>query len=209
MSLYRNRYQIGLAILVLVLFVWAQNAVAAKFFVYQLPDGSRVISDRPIHKSTHKLVTSSRKAEGTGQVAAKRYKKRPKKLDKWDGLIVNVAQRHSVDIALIKAVIHTESYFDPKAESKAGAQGLMQLMPRTAQMYGVYNRKDPTANLEAGVKHLRYLLKKYPKDIKLALAAYNAGETAVYFYNGVPPYKETRNYVRKVLHYREFYRNVY
>lgn len=207
--LYRNRYQIGLALFVLILFIWAQNAVAAKFFVYQLPDGSRVISDRPIYKTTHKLVTKSRKAEGTGQLAAKRYKKRPQKLDKWDSLIVEVAQRNSVDVALVKAVIHTESYFDHRARSHAGAEGLMQLMPKTARKYGVYNRYDPMANLEAGVKHLRYLLKKYPKDIKRALAAYNAGETAVYYYNGVPPYRETRNYVRKVLHYREFYRNVY
>jgi len=188
----------------------SQQALAAKFFVYQLPDGTRVISNRPIHKTTHKLVSSSRKVEGTGQLAAKRYKKRPKPLDKYDGMIVEVAQRHSVEIALVKAVVHTESYFNHKAKSRVGASGLMQLMPATAKIYGVGARDihDPTSNLEAGVKHLRYLLKKYPRNIKYALAAYNAGEGAVYYYNGIPPYKETRNYVRKVLHYREFYRTV-
>jgi len=207
--LARSHYQIGMALFVLFLFLWAQNAMAAKFFIYQLPDGSRVISDHPIYKKTHKLVTKRRKAEGTGQIVSKRYKKRPEPLDKWDGLIHEVAQRHSVDVALVKAVIHTESYFNHKAKSRAGAQGLMQLMPKTARKYGVHNSYDPTANVEAGVKHLRYLLKKYPRNIKHALAAYNAGEGAVYYYNGIPPYKETRNYVRKVLNYREFYRQVY
>jgi len=188
--LTRSHYQFGMALLVLVLFLWAQNAMAAKFFIYELPDGSRVISDHRIYKKTHKLISKHRKAEGTGQLVSKRYKKRPVSLNKWDGLINEVAQRHH------------------KAKSHAGAQGLMQLMPKTARQYGVYDSYDPTANVEAGVKHLRYLLKKYPKNIKLALAAYNAGEGAVYYYNGVPPYKETRNYVRKVLNYHEFYRQI-
>jgi len=197
-------------LLACLLFAGSQQVLAAKYFVYQLPDGSRLISNHPIHKTTHKLVSSSRKVEGTGQLAAKRYKKRPKPLNKFDGLIVEVSQRHSVEVALVKAVIHTESYFNHKAKSRVGAAGLMQLMPATAKIYGVGSRdiNDPTSNLEAGVKHLRYLLKKYPRNIKYALAAYNAGETAVYYYNGIPPYKETRNYVRKVLHYREFYRTV-
>ena len=204
-----KRYQLGLTMVVVLLVIATQQVFAAKFFVYQLPDGSRVISDRPIHKATHKLVTSRRKLEGTGQIAAKRYQQKPKPLYKYDDLIVEVAQRHSVDVALVKAVIHTESYFNHKAKSHAGASGLMQLMPKTAAKYGVYDVYDPTANLEAGVKHLRYLMRKYPNNLKHALAAYNAGEGAVYYYNGIPPYKETQNYVRKVLHYRDFYKDVY
>ena len=206
----RVGYQSGLLLLVLVMFVPSQQVMAAKYFVYQLPDGSRVISDRPIHKSTHKLISSRRKTEGTGQLASKRYKARPKPLDKYDGLIVEVSHRHSVEVALVKAVIHAESYFNHRAKSRVGAAGLMQLMPATAKLYGVGEQElnDPTSNLEAGVKHLRYLLKKYPGNIKNALAAYNAGERAVYYYDGIPPYKETRNYVRKVLHYREFYRTL-
>ncbi|MGD8927316.1 MAG: lytic transglycosylase domain-containing protein [Thioalkalispiraceae bacterium] len=206
----RFRFQRGLLLSLVMLFAGSQPVLAAKFFVYQLPDGSRVISDRPIHKRTHKLVTSRRQVEGTGQLAAKRYKKRPKKLDKYETLIDEVAHRYSVDVALVKAVIHTESYFNNKATSHAGAAGLMQLMPATARLYGVSSRDihDPMSNLEAGVKHLRYLLKKYPGNIKYALAAYNAGEKAVYYYNGVPPYKETRNYVQKVLHYRDYYRTI-
>jgi soluble lytic murein transglycosylase-like protein len=205
-----RRLQTGLFLLLSAFFAGSHQAVAAKYFVYQLPDGSRVISDRPIYKRTHKLVTSRRKVEGTGQLAAKRYKKRPKPLDKYNSLITQVAQRHSVEVALVKAVIHTESYFNHKAKSHAGARGLMQLMPATAKLYGVTSRNihDPIANLEAGVKHLRYLLRKYPRNLKYALAAYNAGERAVYYYDGIPPYKETRNYVQKVLHYRDFYRTI-
>jgi soluble lytic murein transglycosylase-like protein len=204
------KFHSGLFILLVTLFTGNHEALAAKFFIYQLPDGSRVISDHPIHKRTHKLITSRRQIAGTGQLAAKRYKKRPKKLDKYETLIAEVAHRHSVDVALVKAVIHTESYFNNKATSHAGAAGLMQLMPATARIYGVSGRDihDPMSNLEAGVKHLRYLLKKYPGNIKYALAAYNAGEKAVYYYNGIPPYKETRNYVQKVLHYRDYYRTV-
>lgn len=205
----RSRYQIGMALLVLALFILAQSAMAARLYVYQLPDGSRMVSDRPIYKNTHKLISKSKKVEGVGQKVAERYKQRPKQLDKWDSLIQEVAQRHSVEIALVKAVIHTESYFNHKATSHAGASGLMQLMPKTAKLYGVNNAYDPTANVEAGVKHLRYLMDKYPNDIKHALAAYNAGERAVYYYNGIPPYRETRRYVQKVLNYRDFYRHTY
>ncbi len=196
---------------VMALVAWsvAVPVSAAKFFIYQLPDGSRVISDRPIYKSSHKLVTSRKKLAGTGRIASKRYKQQAKRLNKWDDLILQVAQRHSVDAALVKAVIHTESYFNPRAKSRAGARGLMQLMPKTAAKYGISNIYDPSDNVEAGVKHLRYLLKKYPRNLKYVLAAYNAGEKAVYYYNGIPPYKETQDYVQKVLHYRDYYRRHY
>lgn len=203
------RHKILPALTALLLFFVAQGAMAAKFFVYQLPDGSRVISDRPIYKTTHQLVTSRRGASGTGQLAANRYKQRPDTLDELESLISQVSHRHSMEVALVKAVIHTESYFKVKAKSRVGATGLMQLMPKTARKYGVSDIYDPAQNLEAGVKHLRYLIKKYDKNLKYALAAYNAGEKAVYFYKGVPPYEETQNYVQKVLHYRDFYKRVY
>lgn len=205
----RSRHQLVLALAIIVLFFAAQSAMAAKFFIYQLPDGSRVISDRPIHKMTHKLITSRRGAIGTGQLVANRYKRRPNSLGELEGLIRQVSNRHSVDVALVKAVIHTESYFKVRAKSRVGASGLMQLMPKTARKYGVRDIYNPEENLEAGVKHLRYLLKKYKNNLKVALAAYNAGERAVHYYSGVPPYKETQNYVQKVLHYRDYYTRVY
>jgi soluble lytic murein transglycosylase-like protein len=205
----RSYYQFAPAILIVLLLLLAQSAMAARFYVYQLPDGSRMVSDHPIDKPTYKLIISRSKVEGTGQIAAKKITfSKPKHVDRWDDLIIQLAQRHKVDVALVKAVVHTESYFDYRATSHAGAEGLMQLMPQTAAKYGVHDIENPYENLDAGIQHLRYLLTKYRSNLRYALAAYNAGEKAVYYYNGVPPYKETREYVQKVLAYRDYYKRV-
>lgn len=131
-----------------------------------------------------------------------------KNRDAFDHLIRKVADREGVDRGLVKAVIHTESGFNPSALSKPGAQGLMQLMPATAQRYAVRNVFDPADNIDGGVRHLRYLLKRYRNDLSLALAAYNAGEKNVERYDGVPPFPETQDYVKRVLsRYEKLYRN--
>ena len=85
----------------------------------------------------------------------------------------------------------------------------MQLMPRTAEIYGVYDLYSPMKNLDAGVRHLRYLLRRYKNRLSVALAAYNAGESAVLYYNGIPPYRETRRYIKKVIQYQSYYKNQY
>jgi len=113
--------------------------------------------------------------------------------------IREIAARHRVDADLVEAVIRVESAFNPRAVSNKGAQGLMQLMPRTASALGVRNVFDPYQNIEGGVRHLRYLLDRYPGNVPLALAAYNAGEKAVDQYRGIPPYGETTQYVQKIL----------
>jgi soluble lytic murein transglycosylase-like protein len=112
--------------------------------------------------------------------------------------INTAAALHGVDPALVRAIVHAESAFNPDALSRKGAQGLMQLIPTTAAMYGVTNSFDPDENIRGGVQHLAGLLKRYNGDIKLAAAAYNAGEGAVQKYGGVPPYEETRVYVDRV-----------
>jgi soluble lytic murein transglycosylase-like protein len=115
----------------------------------------------------------------------------------FDDSIRLAAQQYDIDFGLIKAVIHTESGFDPNARSGPGAQGLMQLMPATAKRYRVTDAWDPAQNINAGAKHLRYLLKRYG-DLSLALAAYNAGEGNVDKYGGIPPFTETQDYVERV-----------
>lgn len=112
-------------------------------------------------------------------------------------IIASVSEAHGVDPLLVRALIQVESGFKPRARSPKGAMGLMQLMPSTARQYKVRNAFDPKANIEAGIKHLKSLIDRFGES--LGLAAYNAGEAAVQKYNGIPPYRETRNYVARIL----------
>jgi soluble lytic murein transglycosylase-like protein len=116
-----------------------------------------------------------------------------------DDHIKEVAARHGVRADLVAAVIEAESDFNPRAVSRRGARGLMQLMPKTAKRLGVADPFDPKENIEAGVKHLRAMMDRFDNNIPLALAAYNAGEVAVIKYRGVPPYRETRAYVKRIM----------
>jgi soluble lytic murein transglycosylase-like protein len=109
-----------------------------------------------------------------------------------------MSQAHGVDPLLVSALIQVESGYRPRARSPKGAMGLMQLMPSTARLYKVRNPFDPKANIEAGIKHLKTLIERFD-DVELVLAAYNAGEGAVKKFNGIPPYRETRNYVSRIL----------
>jgi len=117
----------------------------------------------------------------------------------YDGLIASAALANSIDPKLVKSVMLIESGFNPAAVSRKGARGLMQLMPDVAVQNGVRDLHDPAQNIAGGVRHLAYLLGLYAGDVVKSLAAYNAGEAAVEKYNGVPPYDETRLYVRKAL----------
>ena len=128
------------------------------------------------------------------------FRDREKNRKRFSGKIAEVADRYGVPEALLHALITIESVYDPNAVSRAGAVGLMQLMPATARRYGVYNRHNPVANLNGGTRYLRDLLIRFDNDVELALAGYNAGENAVERYGRkIPPYDETQEYVRKVM----------
>lgn len=118
--------------------------------------------------------------------------------DGVEKLVREASERHNVDPALVRAVIETESNWNPGAVSRKGAAGLMQLIPTTAQRFGVNDAFNPKQNVEAGVRYLKVLLERYNGNLDLALAAYNAGEGAVDRAHGIPAYRETRNYVHKV-----------
>lgn len=124
----------------------------------------------------------------------------------FEDFIVSASARHSIDPDLIRAVIKTESDFNSNARSPKGAMGLMQLMPDTARQHNVLDAYDPLDNIEGGVRHLRLLLSRYRGNLELSLAAYNAGINAVERHGGIPPYAETRQYVRRVLRFYDGYR---
>jgi len=169
------------------LLLWC-SAVQAQIVRYQGPDGRLYFTNLPLPPASGATVVT-RPALATRLIAQAPV----------FSLIQRLAQQYSVDPHLVRAIITVESNFDPHAVSRAGAQGLMQLMPDTAARYRVEDPFDPHANIEGGIRYLRDLLRLFPSDLRHVLAAYNAGEGAVQQYGGIPPYPETQRYVERVL----------
>ena len=156
--------------------------------------------------SAYKVVIHAAKPATTSRIASKAKHKSVKAVE-YSVAIKKAAQEQNLDQALLKAVIHVESGFNPQAVSSAGAVGLMQLMPATAKRYGAEDRYNPVENIQAGARYLHDLISRYNDNLPLALAAYNAGENAVAQYgNHIPPYAETRDYVPHVLNLYQQYR---
>lgn len=140
-------------------------------------------------------ATREAASDASGPLAAKTAASGSQDLD---ALIVQAASHHQIDPDLVRAIIQVESNFDPYAVSPAGARGLMQLIPSTAQRFGVANPFDPRANIDGGIRYLKQLLGMYEGNLQLTLAAYNAGENSVARFRGVPAYGETQDYIRKI-----------
>lgn len=189
------------AMMGIVLFlVMANTPALADIFLYIDKEGVMHFSNAPTHTRYRVYMKEDSSAPARVVKSAK------PDTDKYDHLIAESCRLHGVDFALVKAVIRAESCFDPYAISSKGAEGLMQLMPETSKRLNVANPFDPHENIRGGVKYLKYLLGRFNSDIKLSLAAYNAGETTVAQVNGIPNYRETKNYVAEVLRYYQAYK---
>jgi hypothetical protein len=186
----------------------AAAALAASLFCIEAPDASAQIYTRtnargvveatnvPEVPGDYRLAYPKRKGV---VIHSPEFRLRPSSHAEFNDHIEAAAAWHGVPVPFVRAVIQTESQFDPRAVSSVGAQGLMQLMPATARRFGVVDPFNPQQNIFGGVRYLRWLLDKFGGDQALAAAGYNAGENAVVRYRGIPPYRETQGYVRKVL----------
>lgn len=186
-------------ILLLILLHPLGERAAADVWMYEDENGNVHFSDQPREGFERKKLTKRRPARGH------RIVRWDGPTDRWDGVIAHASRDYKVKPALVKAVIHAESLFDSTAVSHAGAQGLMQLMPATAGFVGVDDAFDPWQNIRGGTRYLQYLMRRFRGNLELSLAAYNAGEDTVLRYGGIPPYRETQRYVKRVLHlYRRY-----
>lgn len=184
-------------------------AVADAVFVVRTRGGTTVYTNKPrSNESILRVINPNSgrlsKVPSSSLYTIKRLS-RSHNAHRFHDIIVRQARQKGLDPSLVKAVVHAESSFNPSARSPKGAMGLMQLMPATARSVGVRNPYEPTENIRGGVNYLAKMLRRYKGNVKLSLAAYNAGPLAVDTYRGIPPYRETQEYVRKVLALQRVY----
>lgn len=193
--------------LVIVLSLCGTVAAKAETYLYQEKDGTRWITDRAMDPERFIFIqkygrsTATRSCKGVTPAILEQRARR------YMPALIEYSESNNVDARLIKAMITVESCFDAHAVSRAGAGGLMQLMPATARRYHVMDRFDPAENLRAGIRHFRDLLDRFENNLAYSLAAYNAGVHNVEKHGGIPPFRETRNYVQRVFKYYEQYRH--
>lgn len=200
-----NTKNINLTLLACALLSTSSLAFSGQIYVYQNKNGETLLTNRKNNDQSLKTVKVTYYPESNihtykdwGKNEAAVPSSSSKSQNSYDHFIHQAAQTHGISAGLIKAVIHTESGFNLHARSPVGAQGLMQLMPATAKRFNVNNVYDPQQNIAGGAKYLSWLLKRFNGNTSLALAAYNAGEGNVSKYGGIPPFRETQDYVRRV-----------
>jgi len=190
----------------------AAGAARADIYAYTDADGVRHFTNVQSSDARYRRIIKSRETEpgyrfpSTSHPAGLAKAGLLIRASSYDGLVRQAARAYQMDEALVRAVIHTESAFNPSAVSSKGASGLMQLMPGTANRYGVRDIFDPVENVYAGVHYLHDLKQMFNGNMQLTVAAYNAGENAVLRYGGIPPYPETINYVSRVIDLHGRYR---
>lgn len=169
-----------------------------QIFVYQMPNGERLVTNVRQRDDAAKLIATYGRPTASVQCRLAANDAMSVGSGPFDAIIVQEAQHWNLDPVLVKSVIWVESCFDPQAISRVGAHGLMQLMPATAAELGVTDRFDPAQNIRGGVTYLARMLERFEQNLDLALAAYNAGPGAVERHNGIPPFRETQDYVLRV-----------
>lgn len=181
-------------IIFILLNFYTGDVFAEHIYSFENEEGELIFTDTPTHKG-FKIFLKDIKIDNSLRTAFRisgRY-------ENFSNIIKEMSNKYGVNENLVKAVIQAESGYNPSAVSHKGAAGLMQLMPQTAKGLGVVDRFSPKDNIEGGVKYLKFLLGVLNNDTRLTLAAYNAGLGAVKKYNGIPPYKETVDYVNKIM----------
>jgi soluble lytic murein transglycosylase-like protein len=196
------KYLSALIVLFCVLFLTSLSS--AGIYRYEDEDGVIHFTNCPRDPKFRLYIRESKEDVGEESRAVSFLSTR--ELQLYDSLISEFSKKYQVDSALIKAIIRAESGFNAHAISRKGAKGLMQLMPETAVRWNVSNVFNPRENIEGGVRYFKYLLSLFNNDLRLSLAAYNAGENLVYELGSIPPYRETVDYVRKVLNFYQSYR---
>ena len=171
---------------------------AAETFIYEEDDGTRWITNQKMHGEQWTFIDKYGRPTATKSCKGMTHQKLEQRAQRYMPLIQQYAEQYKLETLLVKAVVRTESCFDRRAISRAGAEGLMQLMPKTAQGLGVLDSFNARLNIEAGTRYLSQLKTQFNNNMTLALAAYNAGPHNVKKYKGIPPFKETQNYVKRI-----------
>ena len=223
----RMNGQRALQSIVVILTLAIAPLAEATLYVYRGPSGEKMVTNIPQTGNGYKLLGKEETVDKISGLVGRKgptaadaplftavgtpYKRKWVNSSEYDAYIRSTAAKHGVEPALVKAVIQVESNFNPDAVSRAGARGLMQLMSGTAAMYslGIHQLFNPSQNIEAGVKHLAYLKTLFPNNLEYVLAAYNAGENNVVKYNGIPPFPETVDYVKKVKSSHNIFKRVF
>lgn len=174
-------------------------ALAEDFIYLQRKDGVRVYTDVRPTRGAYTRIEVSGRPTATASCMGLTADSMKQRAASYEPLIRKAAEKHGLSPKLVSAVMRVESCYDPRAVSRSGARGLMQLMPMTARELGVHDSFDPEQNVEGGVRYLKAMLQRFNNDITLGLAAYNAGPEAVAAHKGVPPFPETKSYVSRIL----------
>ena len=189
----------------LICFMLGSTNSFAEYYVYKHKDGTTWYTDKNMPTDSYKLIATIGRPTASASCRGVTLNSLELRAKDHEPVIRQYSDLYGVNDKLIKAIIMVESCFDRYAVSRVGAKGLMQLMPQTADLMGVYNVFNAKDNIKGGTRYFRKMLELFEYDVELALAAYNAGPNAVQKYKGIPPYSETQKYVKKVIKYYNRY----